>query len=193
MPTEPTVVPAYDPNDPMVKMVAAFTTAMQAQGAATGDAVAAAMNAALPPRQLTPAQYDPKTTAHPNKHTAAKFTRPCYQNGLLLDWDVTTDEEIRLLNRITHSGWYVDGLVEVIIQKRGHDEAVHVNFKNRESSDKFAIAHQSGPEGFAGLLRKIVKAQEEEDLDEQTRPEPKRRPFGNSQATREARERAGVA
>lgn len=188
MATEPTPTTTPDSNEALIKgLMAAFA----AQGSAQGEAIAAAIAATQPPRQLTPAQYDPKTKAHPNKHTAARLTRPTRQNGIACDWDVTSDDEIRYLNRLTHSGWYLDGLVEVLIERRGQDEIVDVRFQNKTVAQQLALAHKCT--GFADMLRQIVKVQEEEDLDEATRPEPKRRPFGNSRATQEARERAGVA
>lgn len=183
MSTEPTPTQA-EPIDQVSQLIAGLSTAI-------GQSVASAVAATQPPRQLTPAQYDPRTTAHPNKRTAAKFTRVCKQNGIVCDWDVTTDDEIRFLNRLTHSGWYLDGLVEVLVERKGQDETVDIRYNNKGVANQLALAHKCVD--FADMLRQIVKVQDEEDLEEATRPEPKRRPFGHARATVEARERAGVA
>ena len=114
-----------------------------------------------------------------------------YQNGAPIHHVNITDEEVVLLNKIDHSGRYVDRLVEVQYGEDGADTVVNICFKN--ATPDLQIELKGHCKNFADMLRQITAAQDEErkeaEFNEAEKQERRRR-FGDSKATREARERA---
>lgn len=154
------------------------------------DGVAAGIEKNQPPKKVTFGRYDPRTIYHPNKATAQTMKRDYFQNGYRLQYDNTFDREIELLNQITHSGRYLNRMVEVIVSDEG-DPSVDIRFKSRTADQRFEMMKVA--KDFIDMLEQIIAAQREEDdeaLDKATRPNP--RHFGDTKATREARAKAGV-
>lgn len=144
--------------------------------------------------KVTFGQYDPRTSFHPVKKDAPKFTRKYFQNGVEISWDTTHDREVLLLNRITHAGRYLDRKVEVVLIEDGSDYMVDIRYNNRTTDDRSVLKGLA--RDLTDMLTQIVTAQEAEDRDAEddkleraTRPAG-RRTFGNSKATQDALARA---
>ncbi len=159
-----------------------------------GDAIAAGI-AKAQPKKISFGQYDPKTVFHPNKATAVKFTRVYYDNGHMISWETCFDKEAALLNRITHSGRYIDRLVEVQVVSEGGDESVHLRYNNRTADQRFT--NKGKWRDLTDMLEQIVKAQDEENAEDEmervTRPAPRARHFGDNKNYREAVAKAAGA
>jgi hypothetical protein len=175
-------------------------------GSVIGNAVASGMAASAPPRRMTIGEYVRRggiNQYHPDPNVKVKFDREYYQNGHLIQMSTSYDREVELLNRITHSGRYIDRLVEVVVVQNGSEEAVDIRFSNKR--DK-AFELKGRARNFIDILEQIVAAQdiEREDMDDEKADRAERKAqrharatgtagtFGKSKATREAREKAGV-
>lgn len=132
---------------------------------------------------------------HPDKAKEVKTTRVCYNNGAVIQHETTYDAENALLNRITHSGRYLDRLVEVTVRQEGGGvEEVHITYNNkREGIDQWRNILQTQPSTrksrtvFEALLAHIVEEQELEDLEQQELQEAR------ASARVRARGRAGAS
>ena len=123
---------------------------------------------------------------HEGKHPT-KLKHECWQNGSRIEFDTTTDKEIALLNKITHSGRYINRLVEVIFNIDGSEPVVYISFPCNSVDKRFSI--QQHCKGFTDMLEQIVKVQVEEDAEAELKAEEKaarRRHFGDTKAYREA-------
>jgi hypothetical protein len=163
-----------------------------AMGASIGAAVAAGMPAP-PPRKVTFGEYQRKV--HSSMHLDPKFpngpalTRTYRVNGDAAQRNTLTDQEINLLNAVTHSGRYINRLVEVMC---GADE-VSIHWNNRSSDQRNECAQNW--KSFADMMQQIVDAQVIERQEEEVlkaEKQERRRTFGQSKATREAIERANA-
>ncbi len=117
--------------------------------------------------------------------------RPYFQNGVKIEYASTYDKEIALLNRITHSGRYINRLVEVVVSQEGADDTVDIRFNNKTPDMQMELKGYC--RNFVDMLEQIVDAQEMEDLEAEERKAtstPGRvsvpRQFGNSKATQAA-------
>lgn len=199
-PTAPVSDPV-DLNKPatladIVKLMAATSGSSNDQ---LVEAFSRAMAQNAPRRKVTMGEYDPKTPFHPNKKTAVHFTRPYLVNGLPQNWDVTTDQECALLNRIDRSGRYVDRLVEVILRDEGVDDMVEVRWPCETRDQQNLILGKSSRypgvalTGFADLLMQVVEAQKAEDAEmSEAEDRPRKRTWANTVAYREAKARREV-
>lgn len=157
-------------------------------GKAMGDAVAAGI-AAGTRRRLTFGEYLARggnSPFHPDPTKKVKMNREYYNNGRLIEFSTTSDAEIELLNQITHSGRYINRLVEVIVQQNGSEEAINIVFSNKS---QFAFELKGYARNFEDMLRQIVAAQKierDEAEDEKADRAERRRQFGQGRATREA-------
>lgn len=171
---------------------------MNQLGQTIGNAVAAGMAASAPPRKMTTGEYVRRGAInqyHPDPKVRLKFNRDYYQNGRLIEFGTTYDREVELLNQITHSGRYIDRLVEVVVVQEGSEEVVDIRFSNKK--DK-AFELKGKARDFTDMLQQIVAAQKierenmEDDKADRAERAAARRSFGNGKATREARQAAGV-
>ena len=168
-------------------------------GQTIGNAVAAGMAVNAPVRRLTIGEYVRRgkiNQYHPDPKVKLKFNRDYFQNGRLIEFATAFDREVELLNQITHSGRYIDRLVEVVVIQNGSEEAVDIRFSNKPN---FAFELKGRARNFIDMLEQIVEAQkieraeqEDDKADRAERRAARSQTFGNSKATREARERAGV-
>ena len=138
--------------------------------------------------------------AHSPFHTKSWKETPVmrrryYQNNAWISPSTSFDEEIVLLNKITHSGRYIDRLVEVQVVGEGTaEEEVHIRFNNtRDASYEL----KGKAKDFVDMLRQIVAAQDQENRDADAAKQEKqerqeRRSSFNTKATREAREAAAA-
>ncbi len=123
---------------------------------------------------------DPK---HPNGPT---LTREVHVNGLRQDPAILTDSEINFYNRINRSGRFIDRLVEV----RVDSDNVELRFNNKTVDQRNEIERKGD------MLALIVAEQDTlnaEDVEVQEEKVERRRAFGQSKASRLAREAAGVS
>lgn len=159
-----------------------------------GDAIAAGIAKNSPARKVTFGQYDPHSSFQQGRtiKEMPKLRRECYQNGFRL-MATAQAGEIDLLNKITHSGRYVNRLVEVVVSDEGADETVEIRWNCKTADQRNALKDHA--RNFTEILQLIVDAQAEERKEDAARKErgEVRRHFGSGQNTREARERAGVA
>lgn len=134
--------------------------------------VASGIQATAPKRKVSFGEYDPKTTCHPSKAKASRMTREYFQNGFKAEHDTTSDTEIDLLNQITHSGRYINRLVEVLVNKDNIDEVVYINWNCKLPDQRFGV--MGFARNFEDMLKQIVDAQkaedEEDEMDRATRP-----------------------
>jgi len=91
--------------------------------------------------------------------------RRVFQNGYPVQVTFTspTNTEVDLLNQITHSGRYLNGVVDVVLANEGAEEVIHLSY-NCATIDQ-RMENKSLWNGFDDLLAKIVAAQKEEDAE----------------------------
>lgn len=132
-------------------------------GAEIARAIREGMAANSPRRKVTIGEYDPKTAFHPNKASASHFrpNRKYYQNGGWIDEVTAFDREVDLLNQITHSGRYIDRIVEVVVAQNGSEESVDIRYNNRNIDQR--LTNSTKWRNFTDMLEQIVTAQKEED------------------------------
>lgn len=162
----------------------------QAQFAkALGDAVAEGMAKNAAPRKMTFGEYA-RTGASPfhpkGGAQTPKASRVYMQNGWPMPLAQVHDDEIRLLNRITHSGRYIDRKVEVVVNDDNAEETVDIRFSNKI---EHAFELKGLARNFKDMLQQIVDAQELEDLELEERNEGKTkgRIFGSNKTSQAAR------
>lgn len=123
-------------------------------------------------RKVTIGEYVATATTSfhptPGKHLHLRYR--AFQNGGECMESTLFDEEIDLLNRITHSGRYINRLVEVDFHDPGgEDPTIRINYNNkRESLDGLRgelPRTRDYKSVFHAMLAVIVAEQEQEDLD----------------------------
>lgn len=161
--------------------------------AAIGASVAQAIQSNSP-RKVTFGEYQRKRNAG-----RLKLTREVFQNGFRLggpgSFDNTLDNrQIALLNQLTHTGRYINRLVEVILREEGADQVLEIRYNNK-SKDQ-ALTLRTYVRSFTDMLEQIVEVQLQEDKDTDEREGRTRavreRSFGSGKATQEARAKAGA-
>lgn len=119
-----------------------------------------------------------------------RLKRESYQNGYRLTQINSSDEEIRLLNQITHSGRYLNRLVTVALSDDGNGgEQLDIRWPCKTRDQQMNLKNEA--RNFVEILTQIVTVQKEEDEIENERKHPPRAHFGGK-ATQEARERASA-
>ena len=166
-------------------------------GTTIGSAVASGI-AATTRRKVTFGEYEARggiNAYHPkSKALTPVLKRQAWQNDTMLQPSTLFDREIELLNRITHSGRYMNRLVEVIC----NEDDVFLRYNNK-GDHKFELKNHF--KNLIELLENVVKVQEQEDKDaketaefqlaeKQTREAAKERHFGRGKATQDAIEKA---
>lgn len=158
----------------------------------TGAAIAAGLAANAPKPKVTFGRYTELRNAG-----KPKLKRATRQNGFWLEEDRLTKDEIHLLNQISHTGRYINRIVEVIVHDEGAEATVDLRYHDASADQRMANAkHWSD---LTSLLTQIVDAQalenaEQQELDKERADRKARaaRSSFDSKATREAREKAGV-
>lgn len=159
-------------------------------GEVIGDAVASGLAKHAPPKKVTFGEY-----ARRENRGRSKLRRDCFQNGFRMDAVNLSNTEIDLLNALNRTGRYINRLIEVIVGQEGADESVELQWKCKTADDRFEIVKFART--FEDMLTQIVEAQKTENEQDDERAldratTPKTRHFGDTKATREAREKAGV-
>ncbi len=163
-------------------------------GKVMGDAVAAGI-ASGTRRKVTFGEYQARggnSPFHPDPNKRVKMNRAYFQNGHQIEIATAYDAEVEYLNQITHSGRYIDRLVEVVVSQDGSEETVDIRFSNK-SSQAFELKGRA--KDFTEILRQIVAAQkiEREEADEiEAARQERRKTFGQGKATRAAVDAAAV-
>lgn len=162
-------------------------------GTQIGEAVAAGMAKNQRPK-VTYGQYIKRvhSSLHPDPAlpNGPRLLRQYWINGHHEDEQNLLDAEIRLLNQLTHSGRYINRLVEVIVANEGLDEIVQVRYDNTKNS-LLPNHSRSLVETLTLICEEQVKEREENEVVDAMKKDARIR-FGNSKASREARERAGA-
>lgn len=150
---------------------------LAAFGQQIGDSIVKGMAANAPRRKVNFGEYNPKTWAQPDKRKTLKLNRDCFQNGGWMNPNSMTNNEIRLLNSITHSGRYIDRAVEVILAQNGSDDEVHLRYKNKTIAQRLELAGKF--RNLEDMLTKITEAQaierEQDEVDDRRRGSSRRR------------------
>lgn len=154
-------------------------------GAAIGDAVASGYAKTQRPK-VTPGQYvkRPYSVFHTKgvgDDKRVKLSREYYINGDLCRESRLSDEEIELLNRLTHAGRYIDRMVEVILRPNGVDDAVEIRFSNK-LENYMPLKAVCGKNTLEGMLKLIVTQQEVEDEDFRLADEERKQRRAKAQA-----------
>jgi len=183
-------VAAVDPSASVSMTQAEFAAAM---GAAIAKGVSEGMAANAPIKKMTFGEYirTAHSPFHPDGRAAIpKAARQYYQNGVMIPLELTHDDELRLYNRITHSGRYIDRMVEVIVNTDSAEETVDIRWHNAELDQRFEMKGKA--RNFLDMLQQIVTAQEAEDKTQAQREEgrARSRTFGSNKTSQAAREAA---
>ncbi len=94
-----------------------------------------------------------------------KLTRVCSQNGYGMQEATLSNEEIKLLNRITRPGRYIDRMVEVLVRNEGGEEEVEFRYSNKSVDQRFALRAK-----FRTLVEMLTLILEAQDLEIATEP-----------------------
>jgi hypothetical protein len=158
---------------------------------AIGNAVADGMAKHSPKKVTFGAYMKRPTKQHPLGLAGPQFERQYFQNGLPVPYESVTDDVVNELNKLTHSGRYLDRKVEVIIRDEGADnQTVDIRWNNASQDNRMEL--KSLFSSFLDCLRKINAVQVEERAEEEESPRRVvRRPFGSGKNTRAAEEAAG--
>lgn len=146
-----------------------------------GNAVAAGLTKSQRPKK----SYG-TYTAERNKGRL-KLTRMCFQNGFHLSDENLSNKEIQLLNGITHSGRYIDRLVQVVMRENGSEQEVDIRYSCKTVDQRNTAA--SLFKSLTDLLEQITAVQDIERAETERLEEQKtatRRKFGDTKAYREA-------
>lgn len=173
----PQPVPANAPAAPSGALVltadmlqsiisSAVTAALKATQSPTDvvQRVVDAITQNAPRRQVSIGEY----LARP-ENKRLKMTRAYFQNGFPLYQDGNiTNEEIKLLNSITHSGRYINRIVDVVVRQNGLEQEVFINYHNKGIDQR--MNNQRHWSSLTELLTKICEAQkveraEQEEID----------------------------
>lgn len=136
-------------------------------GASIGRNVASGI-AQTQRRKVTFGEYIAKPHS-PNRQTITlKLSRPTFQNGFWLSDATLTDDEISMLNSITHGGRYCDRFVEVGIGVNGMDQELHITFPNATADDRIRFRDhihfdpRKHKTPFEAMLMEVLAVQAEE-------------------------------
>lgn len=134
-------------------------------GDAIGQAVAKGIAATQPPRKMTPGEYA-RREAQRNPKPKMKFTA-LIQNGIPIDVPSTaavTPKAVLAMNKITHSGRYIDRFVEVILHEQGADAVLDIRYSNKSNDQR--MENKSRFRNFEDLMCQIAEAQVAEDAED---------------------------
>jgi len=141
----------------------ANTDAMAQLASMIGQQVAAAVTAAQPVKRMTFGEYQRRV----NKGRS-KLKRVCWNCGVLMQESVLSNREIDLLNEITHTGRYINRLVEVIVRDNGADEELEIRW-NMKRDAQFEL--KGFARNFLDILEQVAVAQVEERADAEAKDE----------------------
>lgn len=179
-----------EPTNPQLPQ----TVDLSALGTVIGDAVAAGITKSGR-RKVSFGEYIARGGANSfhRGNPMPSLKRNYFQNGYRMPSSTLTDKECDLLDRITHSGRYINRLVEVSVADDAEGD-VNLRWKCESVDQRFEL--KGFVRNFEDMLQQIVDAQELEDLEEDERKKNQtsqtRRTFGSGRASSEAREKAGV-
>lgn len=169
----------------------------EALGASIGRNVASGI-ASTQRRKVTFGEYIAKPHSPNRQNIALKLTRPTFQNGFWLSDSVLTDDEIAMLNTISHSGRYCDRFVEIGIGVNGIDQELHINFPNATADDRIRFRDhihfdpRKHKTPFEAMLMEVLAAQaserEEHEVEMEMRKEVQAVARERLAAQREGRE-----
>ncbi|MEQ1574450.1 MAG: hypothetical protein ABL993_09415 [Vicinamibacterales bacterium] len=183
-------------EESLTRILKAALAAAPTAGAITeeglGRALAGAIQATAPRRQVTAGEYHPKSSFHPLRSKTKKLKGVWFQNGFFLNEDILHDAEVDLLNRLHRPGRYIDRKVEVVLRETGADLEGDIRYQN--NTPDVRLMNKDHWRNFQDMLEQIVTEQDlldEEDGLQVKKPGAPRSLF-SSPATREARERVAA-
>jgi hypothetical protein len=183
------------PTPPTPPVAPAVPFSMEQFAETLAGAMAKANAATLPPRKITAGEYARREVKNRGgRKLRAGLT--VFQCGFMVTERQMSNTVIELVNGITHSGRYVDRLVEVVLRDELGEDVVDVRWPCKTPDQRNDLAKRvSGPhkEIFENILQMIVDAQkaEREDHADRDKKNDARRAFGSGRSTREAYERSG--
>jgi len=122
---------------------------------AFAKALAAAFAATQGPKKVTIGEYQRK---HARK---VKLLRDYTQNGHQLQLQQLSDEQVKLLNRITRSGQYIKNRVRVVVQNEAQafeSQSVHIVYSDATADQRSENAKLF--RDFTDLVKQIVDEQD---------------------------------
>lgn len=151
--------------------------------AGIGKAVAAGIIEASPAKKVSFGDYLRRRKAE----RPLTLTRPTWQNNHQLRDEQLSQDEIRLCNSLTHSGRYLNRLVEVVVTMDGAQEVCYIRWNNKSRDQMFELRGQF--RSFKDCLEQIAEVQvgerDEAEIAEAAKQE-QRRKFGRSKRTEDA-------
>jgi len=159
-----TLAPVFEKLNPLLERLSTPSLDADRLGAVIGQNVANGI-ASTQRRKVSIGEYLAKPHSPNRKDINAKLKRVCMQNGFYLSESVLTDNEIYLLNEITHSGRYCDRFVEVAVLFEEGNQQVDIRFSNATADQRFALREhvEYSPRRhgsvFEALLEMIVEDQ----------------------------------
>lgn len=178
-----------------LKGTAAPPLDMEELGETIGSAVASGIEKNTR-KKVTYGEYNQRghSSFHPRpKSETPVLKRQCFENDARMNPVTLFDEEINLLNKITHSGRYCNRMVEVIVSQDGSEEALYIRYHNSTPDQRFELKGQC--RDLIDMLKQITTAQavERAEHEQQEAEKKQRRGPGYNKAYLEAKERADAA
>jgi hypothetical protein len=117
-------------------------------------------NATGPIPQIPINQYKAQTPWNPTgARKRATFNQPSYLNGHRLSNIMHSDEEITKFNQLKPGKYYNRKIVVWQADTSDGDNALHLQFSNKTSEQKFEMAQLTGQRGLAAILDVILAEQ----------------------------------
>ena len=128
-------------------------------------AIAAAIQSTKGKQKLTVADRVRKTPWMPKDGSPKLETkRQMYQHGILIDSNIVTNDEVKLLDKI-RPGRFCEGWVVVTLRK---DRGIDIDYPVKTAAQRLKLVNQFGIRSFKELLERLI--------DEHTNPTNYRRP-----------------
>jgi len=152
------------PKAPEAPTVPTPSSPEQAKALASSDAIkelaaafAQAIELTRPVQKKNPFNRKVGTPWSPKDGSAkVKLRRKVYQHGMPVENDMTTNEDLELMNRLK-PGLFMDGHVKVLRRK---DRGLSIEYPIRTAAQRLKIASNFGITSFTKLLERLVEEAE---------------------------------
>lgn len=117
------------------------------------SALIAAIESTKAPTKKTASSRTPKTPWTPKDGSPKlKAKRRFFQHSLLVDPDMSTNEEIDLMNRV-RPGTFLDGTVRIV---RRRDKGIDIDYSIKTAAQRLRLVNQFGIRNFKELLERCI-------------------------------------
>jgi hypothetical protein len=117
------------------------------------QALVQAINATKGPEKKTAITRKPGNPWMPKDGSSKlKLKRKVYQHSLMVDPDMSTNEEIELMNQL-RPGLFCDGHVKVV---RRRDKGIDIDYPIKTASQRLKLVNQFGIRNFKELLERCI-------------------------------------